>query len=465
MNAPLPSQPSAALPARNGIAKIAQVAAWAMLVVSAGVLLGWALELPALTRVITGSTRMQAISAIAFIASAGALLGCIRRGGAAFACVLPNLLVLSIGGASLLEYAINVDLGIDHLFADPEAIALGIPPGRMSQMTAVAFLLLGTQGLLVGFQRAPRLAHLLAGLLLSLGAFTLTMTGYSYRMHVIQVLPVSAPAALLLIAGTLGWLVLQRPMGIMRVAYADSPGTVLLRWAALPALLMPPVLAIAIRAAEQLLGWSFAEVVAAVGYLSGVGACAMVIGMAWLLHHLDRQRQRSEHFQDAAYTDALTRLVNRRGFDEAIDRLLRGHRESDRGFILLMLDLDHFKRFNDDFGHLAGDRALQITGKILREALRPQDIAARFGGEEFAVILPTTDMLGARRTAQRLLQAFHAEEWPHRSVTVSIGIADSRPDDTPATLIARADAALYAAKSGGRDRACENQATAIASVL
>ena len=434
-----------------------------MLVVSAVVLLGWALDLPALTRVMTVSTRMQAISALAFIASAIALLDYIRHGRAGFACVVPNLLVLVLGGASLLEYITDVDLAIDHLFADPESVALGKPPGRMSELTAIGFLLLGTQGLLVSFQRGPRLAHLLAGLLLSLGAFTLTMTGYSYHTHVIQVLPVSAPAALMLIAGTLGWLVLQRPMGIMRVAYSDSPGTVLLRWAALPALLMAPLLAIAIRAAVQLLDWDFAEVVAAVGYLSGVGACAMVIGMAWLLHHLDQQRQRSAQFQDAAYTDALTRVVNRRGLDEAIDQLLRGHRERDHGFTLLMLDLDHFKRFNDDFGHLAGDLALQITGKLLREAVRPQDIAARFGGEEFMIILPATDMPGARRAAQRLLHAFHAEEWPHRPVTVSIGITNSHLDDTPATLIARADAALYAAKSGGRDRACENPATAESS--
>lgn len=426
-----------------------------MLVVSAVVLLGWALDLPALTRVMTVSTRMQATSALAFIASAIALLDYIRHGRAGFACVVPNLLVLVLGGASLLEYITDVDLAIDHLFADPESVALGKPPGRMSELTAIGFLLLGTQGLLVSFQRGPRLAHLWAGLLLSLGAFTLTMTGYSYHTHVIQVLPVSAPAALMLIAGTLGWLVLQRPMGIMRVAYSDSPGTMLLRWAALPALLMAPLLAIAIRAAVQLLDWDFAEVVAAVGYLSGVGACAMVIGMAWLLHHLDEQQQKARRFHDAAYTDALTGVTNRRGFDEAIEHLLQGHRGTDHGFTMLMLDLDHFKNFNDDFGHLAGDEALQITGQILLESLRPQDIAARFGGEEFAVILPGTEMAGGRRAAQRLLQAFRTHDWPYRKVTVSIGIANSHPDDTAATLIARADEALYAAKSGGRDRACE----------
>ena len=464
MSLPSLTDPAAPPAQRNKVRNIARIAAFTMLAVATVVLLGWWLHVPALTRLMTGATSMKAISAIAFIASGIALLGCASRPRAGLACFLPNLLVLLVGTASLLEYTAGVDLFIDHLFADPESIALGNPPGRMSQMTAVAFILMGLQGMLVSQQRMPRLAHLLAGLLLSLGALSLTMAGYGYRMGIIQMLPVAVPTAALLLLGTLGWLVLQKPMGIMRVAYADSPGTLLLRWTAIPALLMPPLLAISIRAAEQLLGWTHAEVITAVGYLSGVGASAMVVGMAWLLHHLDHQRQKSERFQDAAYTDALTRLVNRRGFDEALERMLRGHRESDHGFTMLMIDLDHFKRFNDDFGHLAGDRALQVTGQVLLGALRPQDIAARFGGEEFAVILPGTDMVGARRTANRLLQAFHAQEWPHRPVTASIGITISHPGDTAATLVARADEALYAAKSGGRDRACESQPIVPASV-
>lgn len=97
--------------------------------------------------------------------------------------------------------------------------------------------------------------------------------------------------------------------------------------------------------------------------------------------------------------DALTGLLNRRDFERRLQHVMDGLRAHDTQHSLLYLDLDHFKAFNDDFGHLAGDRALQITGELLRTALRPQDIAARFGGEEFAVILPGTDVLGARRTA------------------------------------------------------------------
>jgi len=449
----------------RGLRRFATVAALAMLVGGALVLVGWSLEAPDLQRLMTGATVMKASSAITFLIAAVALLACATGNSRRAACVLPNVLVAVLGGSSLLEYLLGIDLHIDHLFPDPEAIALGHPAGRMSQMTAVAFVLLGMQGLLVSHRTAPRLAHLLAGALLSIGALSLAIAGYHYEVGTVHLIPVAAPTAALLILGTLGWLVLQTPMGIMRVAFSDSPGAMLLQRAALPALLMPPLLAIVIRTGEQAFGWSHAEVIAAVAYLSGVGACVMVVAMAWLLHNLDRQRRESEHFHDEAYTDALTRLVNRRGFDEALDRFLLGHRQADRGFTLLMIDLDHFKRYNDDFGHLAGDEALRITGDLLVSVLRPQDIATRFGGEEFAVLLPETGAVGARRAAQRLLEAFRTRAWPHRPVTVSIGIACVHPGDTAEMLVGRADGALYAAKSAGRDRAAEAQATALGSRL
>lgn len=429
------------------------------------VLLGWWLGVPGLQRLMAGATMMKASTAVTFLAAALALVACASRRTPGVHCGLPNLIVVLMGGASLLEYAVGVDLWIDHLFADPEALALGNPPGRMSQMSALAFVLLGTQGLLVSHRKCPRLSHALAAILMSVGTLSLAIAGYRYQIGAIRLVPVAAPTAVLILLGTLGWLMLQPPMGIMRVAFSNSPGGVLLRRAALPALLMPLAVALVVRAGEQALGWSHEEVIATIAYLSGLGAITMVMAMAWLLHNLDNQRRESEQFHNAAYTDALTRLVNRRGFDEALERLLQGHRQADRGFTLLMLDLDHFKHYNDDFGHLAGDRALQITSEILASELRPQDLATRFGGEEFAVLLPETGAAGARRAAQRLHDAFHARAWPHRAVTASIGIAGVHPGDTPESLIARADSALYAAKSAGRDRACEVQANALGTML
>ena len=143
----------------------------------------------------------------------------------------------------------------------------------------------------------------------------------------------------------------------------------------------------------------------------------------------------------------------RAAFDEALAGLLRGQREHDTMFSLLMLDLDHFKTFNDEFGHLAGDQVLRITGHLLRAALRPADMAARYGGEEFVLLLPGTDISGASEVATRLLDAFRGFAWPQRTVTVSIGMAQAVAGDAAEDLIRRADSSLYDAKRGGRDRA------------
>lgn len=121
-----------------------------------------------------------------------------------------------------------------------------------------------------------------------------------------------------------------------------------------------------------------------------------------------------------------------------------------------MLDLDHFKRINDRHGHAEGDRVLVRFAARLRDELRGVDLAARYGGEEFLAILPGADAAQAVRAAERIRArtASGDEDDPLAppAVTVSIGIATWRPDDTPEGLVARADAALYRAKDGGRDR-------------
>jgi diguanylate cyclase (GGDEF)-like protein len=174
--------------------------------------------------------------------------------------------------------------------------------------------------------------------------------------------------------------------------------------------------------------------------------------VAQLLDRVERQRREAEQLRDSANLDALTGLINRRGFDSAIDQLLRGRRERDAAFSMLMLDLDHFKDYNDDFGHQAGDDVLRQVGRLLRAALRPADLPARYGGEEFALLLPETDLEHAHGVAERVLADFRAAAWPLRPVTVSIGVAEAHRSDDARELIRRADEALYAAKHGGRDR-------------
>ena len=157
-----------------------------------------------------------------------------------------------------------------------------------------------------------------------------------------------------------------------------------------------------------------------------------------------------------ARTDALTGLLNRRVFDPMLVRLLTDARRSGRELSVLMIDADHFKRINDIYGHPVGDQVLRMLADTLRERLRASDIIARFGGEEFAVLLPETPSSKARLRAQSLVDrmAGHADPvWG--VVTVSIGVSSCGDGMTPPEeLLRQADEALYQAKAEGRNRVC-----------
>lgn len=156
--------------------------------------------------------------------------------------------------------------------------------------------------------------------------------------------------------------------------------------------------------------------------------------------------------------DALTGLHNRRWLDRNLARLVKRHRFGKMPMSLLMIDIDHFKRFNDDHGHMAGDVVLAGVASTLGHNLRPTDMAARYGGEEFTVILPSTALPGALVAAERLrdsvkgssFRCLGGKELP--TVTISIGVAELVEDEEAGGLIERADAALYRAKNNGRDR-------------
>lgn len=161
-------------------------------------------------------------------------------------------------------------------------------------------------------------------------------------------------------------------------------------------------------------------------------------------------------------SDGLTGIANRRFFDEYIAREWRRGRRNANGIALMMCDVDHFKLFNDTYGHQAGDDCLRrVAGAIAGNLERAADIAARYGGEEFVVVLPETPLGGALMVAEKIRHAIHALNIPHAAssfgrVTLSIGIASAIPDlDNPCDeLILAADRALYHAKHQGRDRVC-----------
>jgi diguanylate cyclase (GGDEF)-like protein/putative nucleotidyltransferase with HDIG domain len=174
-----------------------------------------------------------------------------------------------------------------------------------------------------------------------------------------------------------------------------------------------------------------------------------------------------DRLSDAARTDALTGLLNRRGFNDVFDLELERSRRSGRPCALLMADLDHFKRVNDLLGHPAGDERLRKFGKLLEAGKRRIDAAARMGGEEFALLLPETDEHGAYVIAERMRHAVRDAFAPDQvALTVSFGVA-AYPNHgaTGDQLMQAADQALYVAKELGRDRTAIYRAEVTARML
>ena len=162
---------------------------------------------------------------------------------------------------------------------------------------------------------------------------------------------------------------------------------------------------------------------------------------------------REQQIRVLSLTDALTGVGNRRRLDEALVSEAARASRYDQPLALLILDIDHFKRVNDTWGHDTGDRVLKETGTMLLASLRESDIATRMGGEEFVVLLPATGVNQALASAERLREALGAHDFnlPSR-VTASFGVACLEPGESGPALLARADGALYTAKQQGRNR-------------
>lgn len=169
-----------------------------------------------------------------------------------------------------------------------------------------------------------------------------------------------------------------------------------------------------------------------------------------------------ERESDASRRDSLTGLPNRRHLLEAFEEALHRARRSGRPISIALADLDHFKRINDSLGHSAGDSVLVSVAGVLRSSLRGQDLVARWGGEEFMLLLPETDLAGARHVAEAARRAVAALAVPHAServtLTLSLGVCEHDNDRPLEETVAGADEALYRAKAEGRNRVASSPA-------
>ena len=168
-------------------------------------------------------------------------------------------------------------------------------------------------------------------------------------------------------------------------------------------------------------------------------------------------QQKNKQLEALSVTDSLTGLYNRNKLKMIIIEQLARFKRNNRPFAVLMMDVDHFKTLNDKFGHIVGDKILSAVAKILIKSIRNIDFAARYGGDEFIIILTETDVDGALKTAERirsqLVEILHGQKDQKITVTLSIGVVQCQPEDTtPTILLTRADEALYAAKHAGRNQ-------------
>ena len=172
---------------------------------------------------------------------------------------------------------------------------------------------------------------------------------------------------------------------------------------------------------------------------------------------LRRRQKVGEFYRQLSIHDGLTGLHNRAWLDDTLPALVADAHGNGRDLALIMLDLDHFKLFNDSHGHQAGDEALKVAARVLKGALRPSDFAARYGGEELTVILPGSNLDAAMLVAQRLCDrmreaaVFADMRKPLPHITASLGVAVLRPEMDAAALVALADAGLYQSKENGRN--------------
>ena len=166
--------------------------------------------------------------------------------------------------------------------------------------------------------------------------------------------------------------------------------------------------------------------------------------------------------EEATLTDPLTGIGNRRLFNDAMTKAIQDSHARRVPLSLIMCDIDHFKRVNDMFGHDVGDEIIRALARVIETSVRDTDSVARYGGEEFAIILPGTELNRAKETADRIRRQFGSKKFAIRKsnqkigqVTASFGVAEHRPGDDVQAFVRRADAKLYEAKAGGRDRVAD----------
>ena len=417
------------------------------------VLANWIFNLPELTSALPDMTSMKANTAFSFLLLAGALY-CASSGENTRWQTVLALGAVSISGLTIFEYVAGYPLGIDQLVFGDQTSPY---PGRMSPFTALSFVLLGTA--LVPSQRW--IEAIREGLALSVIVISMfAIVGYLYGIPAlygavsVDFTPVALDTAAAFFILTIGFLSVPREDGIVRIFRGGSIAAMAARFLVPVGVVVPIVL-----------GGVFIHERFSMGHLpmamalSAVSNVLLLVGLTWYFcFMIQRTEQERAALRQQAETDSLTGIYNRRYFDVALDYEIARARRYGNPLSLIIFDLDHFKRLNDTYGHLTGDRTLFRVARQCERHLRSTDVFCRYGGEEFAIIAAETSPVAAMMLSQRIREDIAGVKLDvcNEPVTISAGVAawDSNRFNTKDDLIAAADKALYQAKSSGRNREC-----------
>ena len=444
---------------------IVAVASAGALFVSGMVLLAWALH-GAVPQASLVTLRSMKFNTAALLAVVGLALWFLSRptwrwqGLVTRVC---GLFIVVVATATISEFAFESELGIDELFFRDDT-QLGLR-GRMALVTALSFCVLGTA---LFWLTSPSVAARRAAqclLLTTLLIPLLVIVGYVYDSAVIYrydgLVSMAPHTALVFILASIGMLCARNDFELMEPIRGRRIGGLLAK-TSLPGLIAVPVI----------LGWLLLQGERMEFYGLGSGVAVFVVltvGMfgrvVWYsarkLNDVDRQReeawQREQEMRTLSGLDPLTGVLNRRSLCDQFERELNRSIRNDRRLSCVMLDLDYFKKINDNHGHIAGDMVIKAVAQILIRECRSCDVIARYGGEEFCVMVPESDEACSARLAERLRKAVSSEPIDVAgqvlSITLSLGVAECFGfGDTVESLIDRADRALYAAKRSGRNR-------------
>lgn len=460
-----------------------------MSITAAAILYGWLFEPKFLLWLFPTAISMKANTAVGVLLANTALLlflakqpvyRLIQR------CIAVAIFLL--GSLTLYEYITDIELPyLDNLFIRAELIQSSSLPisvftSRMSPLSTIHWILISSCIWLLTYRNYYILNFARLLLMPVIVTSIMVLIGYAYGVHDLSNLgfynPLSPVSAIFFIGLSVCLLFIHAERGFMRLFVGRTLGSRMAR-GLLPALITIFIALGWLGRKGNAMGWYNSQFeTSMLIFFTLFLSSGLIIWQARGQHGQELLRQRAQHALELSnlklekkvaqrtqelqqlteelaaisLTDSLTTLPNRRAFEQRLSTEWQHSLRYATPLSIMMLDVDHFKRFNDDFGHQTGDEVLFQVAQLLASAVRSTDFASRYGGEEFIVILPNSSLEEALPIAQRICDEIAQYPWPLRPVTVSIGVASYSNQANAQDLIAQADKALYQAKADGRNR-------------